>query len=604
MSGIFIDRRSQGAQAIEQLTSKLCFVPWAKWMHGRAGRFRFAVTWIGHDPFAPVAHRADLGISIAVLGKVYDAVDDTRLDRKLDSLIEAYQTRGASSLHPINGAGGIVFFDHRADTCFIVTDQMGFFPLYVAYPGSRDETAVCSHPDVLASSFPHPLPLDEATMAEILATERSIHPYTYYSDIRQLDSGAVYQWDARGWRRINVYWEPTVNVDETLTINDCATQLADAVKHAVRLRIRGATGKAGLLLSGGLDSRALLFSAEEAERDMVAVTFCNQRNRETAYAERLARLAGVEHVILTRDFDYYGQNAIEAVRISGGMWDISQAHTAGFSKALDALKLGVLLTGWHVDDLFKGVAVDKEVYKPLGIFPSRERLGRFGYKWYAEHFDIENKELADKVGARLKARYDGIDLTRLSLQDRMQVEFRRLAPMSRGGDGAFGTIMWRTLPLDMVTADSRFLGMFERIPANMKLNRGLWVETLARISGKAVSVPDANTGARVDGSWLYGAAAKAARKGWARWSLLKERIQRRTPDGIGTAGSWINWPRYIGSSRVIQDLWHDVHRGSGQQIRDILGYDPFALTMDFWVHRCSLFMRVMTLGVWLMHRIR
>jgi len=599
MSGVIIQWKSLVPKVISNSVDKLCFTNWTMGFGGRAASFDFGLSWIGGGAFKPYFHRPDLGITILMLGRIYDITDDVRIDRKFDSLAKKYLSQGFNALYPFNGAGALVLFDHAKDTCFIVTDQMGFFPLYAAYPDSKYKVAICSHPDVLAASYQETLELDKVTMAEFLARGRGEHPYTYYKDIIQLDPGAVYQWDHTGYRKVKTYWQPKVTIDRSATIGDYATQLANALTKAVNLRIKNAEGQTGLLLSGGLDSRAVLFSAENPSTNIIAITFCNKYNREVKYARRLARLAGAKHLLLYRDFDFYGNNAIKAVRISGGMWNFVHAHTLGFARHIDKMGLDLVITGCYSDYLFKGLALDTRWRKKSWWLPSKQELSEFQFQWYAQHFSIQNTDLAQKANARLRNMYEGLDLTHLSRSERMRIEHRRLCPVAREADTAYRTTMWRTIPFDVVNADTKIVQLFGEIPPEMKLNRRLFIETLKKISPELLRVPDSNTGLRPSNASTIIFATRAINR-------IVRSVQRHMggKPSIAALGSWINWSYYIANSKLIRELWHEVRQNSGEQIREIMGYNPFEKALDYWASEVSLFTRILTLGLWLKHRIQ
>jgi hypothetical protein len=74
------------------------------------------------------------------------------------------------------------------------TDRMGSYPVYQATIGSL---RLCSHPQVLADALTRAgrqPSLDQRSLAELLATGLSVHPYTYYREIRQLDARTHYLW--------------------------------------------------------------------------------------------------------------------------------------------------------------------------------------------------------------------------------------------------------------------------------------------------------------------------------------------------------------------------------------------------------------------------
>jgi asparagine synthase (glutamine-hydrolysing) len=598
MSGIIVRLSDAGKPDAQELTAKLAFVDSTRSHTGRAGPFEFGLTWIGPDSFHPLRRHAGAPVTAAMLGRLYAPETGRRLDLEFDRVLEGYLRGGARALCPLDGAGGLVVFDERTEACFVVTDPMGFYPLYAAFPDAPGRTALSSHPDVLAAALPEPLALDEVTMAEFLATGRSVHPYTYYRDVRQLDAGSLYRWDPGGLRRVLTYWRLEPRLDPAAGLEDLAEELAASIRRSVRVRLANVEGRAGLLLSGGLDSRAVMFSADDAAEQLLGITFYNRVNREVRYSRRLTGLAGVPHLMLKRGFDYYGRAATEAVRISGGMWDLMHAHTAGFSERIADTGLGLLLSGCYMDYLFKGFSLNVWRRQAAWMLPPVEHLAEFSPQWYVPHHRLESPQFAEAVAGRLEQMYEGLDLEDASPQNLMRIEHRRLWPISRTAEIAFRTVMSRTLPYDVVNADSAVVEMLRRAPPSFKLNRRLFLAALHRMAPESLEVPDANYGFWPGTGWL----GEVTRGLLHRWnSMVERRMLRR---GIVGNGSWISWPAYIPRSALVARLWGEVKDDSAEMLEHLLGYDPFALDLEQWAQRASLFTRLLTLGLWHKYRIR
>ena len=89
----------------------------------------------------------------------------------------------------------------------------------------------------------------------------------------------------------------SVLASETKRANDeLAAELADAFVDAVRLRTRGPS-RVGVLLSGGLDSRAVL-AADKESRIGVALTVGDTVNQEVRLARRISAATHHRHVFV------------------------------------------------------------------------------------------------------------------------------------------------------------------------------------------------------------------------------------------------------------------------------------------------------------------
>ena len=601
MSGLIVHKDSPRFVPVGQSLEKLCFVDWTRKQRGSAGSFEFGVTWV-NDSAAPVYSGTGLGVSVAVLGSLYGH-DDVRLDRNLSRLAADYRKNGASVLTEFNGMGAVVLFDHRLDACFIVTDRMGFFPLLVACADEPGGTAVGTHADLLAAAYRDPLELDEVSMAEFLSAGAATPPHTYYRDIRQLESAGLYRWDKSGFRKERTYWTLAPKPDWSASTDRFAGRLAEAIRHAVHVRLRNAGGKAGLLLSGGWDSRALLFSSGDPASDFIAITFCDRVNLEIRCARMLAQLADVEHTILRRDAEYYGRIAVRAVKLCSGMWDWSQTHTLGFAEELHRLSPHLTLSGLYFDLLFKGNALDTRLQSPWRFLPGKPVLGPANLAWYhGLNYSLENSPVRDEVDERMSGFCDGLVMENMTDLDRMRLEFRRLSPISSGPGIGFSKTLMRTVPYDLITPDAQVLEVFRTIPPAVKLDRSFFPKMVKKIDPRALTVPDANTGCRF-GENALGAAFRVAFRGLAR-RLRKVLGVAVPPFTLATETSWINWYFYVSRSAVMRALWREVRDAHSERIVHLLGYDPFAESMETLARDYPLFRRILTLGLWLKYRIR
>jgi len=601
VSDIIITRSPAGKASVAQSLAQLRFVDWTRTAQADAASFRFGVAWIDAPGLRPLAHVPELGVSLVMLGRLYDRTDDRRLDKVFDRIARDYRRRGAEALCPVNGAGALILFDHRSDTCFLVTDRPGALALFVAYPESPEKTAVCSHADVLAARYNGDLQLDPVSMAEFLSMGGASSPHTFYQGLKRLDFASVYRWNSGGWQKVTTYWKPEPRLESFDGVENAARRTADAVRRAVRIRTANVDGRTGLLLSGGLDSRSILYAGRACDAIMTCVTFADQPNREVRYARQLARNAGRPHVFLKRSPEYYGDNAIGAVRTSGGMWDFRHCHAFGFRNRIHDLGLGLVLTGCYADILLKGVVLEKDLYRKPPLFMQRHRFGRLQHHWHKNKTRIEDPRMHRLVRNRLEAVFAGIDRRHPSLADRLRVEHRRAIPFSTIGTIGMHTTLWRTVPFDIVLADDAVLDLFERIPPSVKLNRGLYRRMLAELSPRALDVPNANTGIRADISPMVELGIRLVRKAHR---ILSGANGRRHGNPLATNESWVNWEYYFTSSPVVHDLWDQARESVGDLVPELLGIDPFAESLTDLASRHALLARVLTLGLWMRHRIR
>jgi asparagine synthase (glutamine-hydrolysing) len=512
-------------------------------------------------------------------------------------ILHTFLRDGAEFAQALNGAFGIVVMQPAARTVHVVTDRMGFWPLYLWR--TDGPPVVGTHPDVLAEHAGATDALDRLSMAEVLATGTASHPHTYYRDVEVMEPGCVYTWRAGEPVRTRVYWEPRYRGDERAGVKELGEDLERALRGAVERRTLPALGPTGVLLSGGADSRAVLYAACEPST-VTSITFYDQPNAEFETARQLAERVGSEHVGLQRDFEHYGRGARKAVRVAGGMWNLLDAHYTEFIPQLQALGLESLLTGCYADYLFKGLTSNRTYKALFGKNLPLHDFASFSLQWYAPHGPVA-EAWRQPVRERLRAAYDGLDLEDESDAGRWALELRRLRPVAREADTAGRLLLQRTLPWDPLFADTALVDAYERVPPSLKLNGQVWEDAVGRICRSGGDIANNNSLSRIGASqlektlrFLYGVAYRR---------VFKRDVDGTPLDGSVTRGSWPNFNHYIRHSTVVPELWADPSDEARDVLGDILGTDPWSQPMEALTKRGGIkFLRLLTLKLWLDQR--
>jgi len=552
------------------------------------------------------------GIGVALGGRIALEKADWEQAKQLpyqgglacQRIISAWLEYGNGIEQWLNGAFCVVIFEPRRHELHVITDRMGIFPLYMA---KTPELRLCSHPDVLADTLQDEgikTEIDWTTLAEFLATGNSVHPYTYYNNIQQLDAGTHYTWnlnDASQSVTFQEYWQPaymTQQPNEQTTHLD--EELAQAIKSAVRRRSHTFLGKTGVFLSGGADSRSLLFSAEKPN-EVECITFFDEPNAELNTAHQLTKAAQATHHQWQRQFESYGQISNENIRISGGMWSIIDGHYLGFLKDFQKLKLGTVLTGCYADYMFKGLAFNRQ-HKTLfnRALPLYQFSPSFQYEFYSPHYSLSEK-WQNKVNARLQERFNECTVGQ-PLKNPLILEEKRLRPISREADTCGRLVLWRTMPWDWVYSDSEVLDVYGRLPVSAKVNSIIFERAVAKITGKTgKKILNNNYGNRMG-------ASETERVAWFLFGVLKRKINRfwnkkTIKESIVTTGSWPDWSYYLAHSEVIKELWGNPTSSEREFFMDVLGEDPWETSVQFWANKNPLvFCRLLTVHLWMRQR--
>ena len=182
-----------------------------------------------------------------------------------------------------------------------------------------------------------------------------------------------------------------------------AVELAEALTASVR-RMTSDGKRYGLLLSGGLDSRAVL-AAFPVDAPPVCFTVGDGENNEFDVAAEVASAAGAKHALLRRSPDHYETIVGRAVTLGGGMYVFDHGHFLGLA-AETVEAADVIFHGHGLDFLFRGM------YLPAGY---RHVMGR---RTFLERLDPLRGSIADAYCSSVKYRLKGLDPLKLVLANR------------------------------------------------------------------------------------------------------------------------------------------------------------------------------------------
>ena len=609
MSDIILTTEEPSSEKFANILSQLCFVKAAKTqqydlIHLKAGIVRVdSLNWWG------AAIDKDTGTWAGFIGRIALSASEWQTAPQLPfeggvvakQVIAQWLKHRHHIVNWLNG-GTLVIYEQPTQQLHVITDRMGIYPLFTSTVGG---IYLGSHSDILAQLLianGYQLHLDLVTMAEFIIVGRSVHPHSYYQEIYQLDPGTHYTWDLshpqQPPRQVE-YWHPRYR-DEIPTASEFSEELADelsqAIRHAVRIRTPPHLGKVGLLLSGGVDSRAILFSVEQPQT-VNCITLFDEANIELQTAKDLATLAHATHHCFQRDFEYYGRTAQDNVRISGGMSELQHGHFLGIDDEINHLGLGVLLSGCYADYLFKGLAINKKCRTFLGKPLPLWQIDRYNEHWYRPYYTLKSEKFNRVVHERIQERLHGIQLDDY-FNNALAIEERRIRPLSRAFASMTHSVLRRTQPWDTLFADPAVLEVYGRFPTLAKVSRVVFELAVAKIIGPAShSIPISNYRSKL------GAHAKAKLIQWLlahgqqkiRYLLrLEKRHSVRA-----TNGSWPNWDYYIIHSQVLKELWHSSTPLEEEILTAIYGDNPWQTSIAEWAKQRELFLRLLTLKLWL-----
>ncbi len=561
--------------------------------------FRLTVTWAEPDALWRPWTRPE-GSLIAVVGFLaLDEQEWAAAEREQPPEAEGglaasaawhrYTASGTEAWDAWSGNCAILLYDASAGRLYLRTDPAGCFPVFAC--STQGYWIAGSHPDVLATAAGRAHRLDQVSLAEFILTSTVTPPLTYYEGIEGIAPGTVTTFDLRTRQlECRKYFTLDYQPDRHASEEVLADALAEAWKTAVRRRTLPRLGRVAVALSGGLDSRLILGCMPQAPRAL-AFTCYDGPNRELATARALAHAANVEFHPIQRPADYYGEHAPEGVRISGGMGTFANNHFLGVIEPVRALGAQVLLTGCYCDYLFKGLPLNRRVRAWDGY----ETLGPFRHEFYFHHWHFDTP-LAHQARQRWESRFPPALRTRYDDEGLFQIEVLRTFPLYHEGDNQQRLVPQRLISWSPPATDLGVLQVYRRVPSRCKLNRALFLRTARRLlAGSALlRVPDANTGASLNAPVWWETLC---------WQWLRVRRRLRNRRSLISDGSWPNWRFYYCHSPALQRYWAEPAPELEDFFRRVTGWKHLPRQpADFPEDQCFLFVALLTLKLWWLHR--
>ena len=261
--------------------------PYARHGHSDVGT-ALGCTTHAHEHGAAVM--ADGGWTAAAIGEVFNTADVLG-DRDASSLsLAALALRLAREgrldrLAHANGLFALALYERATHRLTLVTDRHASFPIHLWRRG-RDAVFAGQIFTLLGDSRV-PRKANPAALAQLFTTQRTFGRATSVAGIDALPAGTIAEIDREGLRERQ--YRPLTWRKPDFGEHEGAELLASALRNAARRQAAG-----GLLLSGGLDSRMILFAAPPGSMSCWTTAGYDD-NPELAVAREVAALGSAEH---------------------------------------------------------------------------------------------------------------------------------------------------------------------------------------------------------------------------------------------------------------------------------------------------------------------
>jgi hypothetical protein len=503
-----------------------------------------------HRMFDFERHQDDRGIILlwgapSLDGKLIDAAAMSVLFHK-DGIEKTAQRLDHSFI--------IVVHRFNQDRLNIVTDRLGSLPFFIttqngAFVASNSFKSLFDNRGAGSSAT-----LDLMAVGEFLYFRRLFGTRTYDTEITYLPQATILTVDADGTRNQRRY--RALNADKlTLSHDAMADRLAGALQRSMQVQM--SSGRPGLLLSGGLDARALLAASPRA---LPCFTTALKRNNEVDVAAQLAALRHAEHIFLPRPVQLLNEALVPAIRLGGGMTVFHEAQFLGYGPGTRE-KADTLLIGLGLDIMFGALYSPKSTARFLG-------QSGWHYRLHSLPDDIAT-HFINNISYRLKTS-DPLRVVHSDHKDKLKVRLRDAVQQELGEGAAFGLRgydLWEFMHIrnfarhySLLMAQSVRTFAACRIPAfsndlydlswamrvEDKYNWGVYQKAISRLNPEMMRVVNSNTNIRADTPLPLQSAVK-----------FKRAILRRFGFAQQAAPSW--WDRSWPEPRQSIDVNPKIH---------------------------------------------
>lgn len=240
---------------------------------------------------------------------------DFRTDSDTESIVHAYEHWGVECVKKLDGMFSFVLYDRTNQILFGARDRMGQKPLYytektfhgggqsVPFAFASEVKALHVHPAIAASRQ-----ICGKGLLSYLVNDYVAGPRTIYEGIAQLPPGHAFVYGLedsthegfRSWP----YWEPSLEtINRVPSVGEACETIDTLLSTSVERRLMSDV-PLGVMLSGGIDSTAIVAIAARHRRvDSIktfSIGFDVRSFDERKYAQQVADSFGTQH--FSREF--------------------------------------------------------------------------------------------------------------------------------------------------------------------------------------------------------------------------------------------------------------------------------------------------------------
>ncbi len=513
--------------------------------------------WVGlnrHPLTAPTARLLSLAESenlvCAFYGELFDRgslvsgnATDLRADHSnAEIVLELFRERHHALWPALNGSFVLALLNRQDRSVSVVNDRFASIPLF--YGQTETGFVFSTGVDDTARLFPGPLSLNEASVFSFITYQRVFGAATFYEEISALLPASSITFET-GKLSHRCYFEARYQAANR-TPDEWTERLAEAWAHSVRERTEDSPV---MLLSGGLDSRAVL----AARSELPSVILADFENNEVKTARNVAALTGSTFEVLFREPDHYARLLDEATAVGGGMYPAHMAHVPGCCESF-AARAPAVIHGNPPEAYFRNSSLFREHGKTLPAQAGTDIVDRLLAQFRAHgKYNMTGSQPWEVLTDAARTSY-----TRHETQIRPLFEeavaccetvqdmytWVDTRYMARYPSYVFELALASALPKRTATWDNALYDLHMEMPWQIRDGDALWLAMIRRLNPRLAELPSANK-RLVAFPALPKVAQRAVLQGLALARRLRLLPSALPSDPTYTLGSWPNFDELL-----------------------------------------------------------
>ena len=408
-------------------------------------------------------------------------------------VVRAIRERGPGAVAGLAGAYAGFVYDAGRRVGTLFTDRLGLRGCYYARCPDGTLLFASDFKGILAADFFRGR-LDEQGVAEFLIAGFPFFDRTLFEEVKYLPHGSVLTISA-GRLEVNSYWDfPQPASPVAMSFDDAVEEGARLLHQAVRRQLRP-QGRIGVLLSGGMDSRAIAALAVQAGARPSTFSLGSLRNTEQRLAARVASRLQLDHHHLEIPADFLCDFGRWGLWCTDAMFPINHMHWLAHLETIGA-ESQAILSGYLGGVFLGGVFLRPEHLALQRPEDYREKIVRqlttAGPLWDTALNDPWRQKLSQAYArsvedfrSRIGDRGSANELDRMY----MHTDERRFTNL--GNLGMIGSVADVKFPF----GDYDLLDLYSHTPPPWRLGSRLYKRILCRAMPELLDIPviSANT---------------------------------------------------------------------------------------------------------------